>query len=459
MRAVLVKPKTWMVAALAAVAMQSPPPSIDVATVRFLRGSKTLIDGFVEVPYAMLQSAGAGRKAYYRVSIDVRDSTGTALLQSGWTDSVAEAMLKVAGVSAVQHFAFAAPSGRYAVDVTVKDSASGHSSHVGSVLKTFGERPRASDLLVTGAMRQAGSDTAPGPGEIRKGSVFLAGATIPALTPQQSKLFYYIELYPGAEAMVPVVARVVGQDGKQVIATPASPSHVGAGGGVVTNGLDLTGLPPGDYRLTLEMTFPDSSVSRSAAFHMGGFETDRAVAQATSTGTAGGQDKYARLTEAELDTLAAPLVQIMDRDERGVYDGLSVEGKRNFLRAFWAKRAPSPGTAVNEAELDFYQRIQESNRRYREGGAAGIPGWRTDRGRIFIRYGDPDETLKRPQAGSTPPYEVWKYTKQRSRKFVFLDETRFGNYALIYTDEMREPSRSNWMDLLGAEAVQDVQRF
>jgi GWxTD domain-containing protein len=215
-------------------------------------------------------------------------------------------------------------------------------------------------------------------------------------------------------------------------------------------------LPPGDYRLTLDLTFPDSSVSRSAAFHMGGFETDRAMAQVS---TAGEHDRYARLGEAELDTLAAPLVQIMDRDERGVYDGLSVEGKRNFLRAFWAKRDPTPGTAVNEAEQSFYQSIQVANRRYREGGAAGIPGWRTDRGRIFIRYGDPDETLKRPQAGPTPPYEVWKYSKQRSKKFVFLDETRFGNYALIYTDEMREPSRSNWMDLLGPEAVLDVQRF
>jgi hypothetical protein len=40
-----------------------------------------------------------------------------------------------------------------------------------------------------------------------------------------------------------------------------------------------------------------------------------------------------------------------------------------------------------------------------------------------------------------------------------MDLTRFGNYALIYTDDRREPSRPNWEELLGTEAVQDVQRF
>src|SRR2546422_562429 len=96
------------------------------------------------------------------------------------------------------------------------------------------------------------------------------------------------------------------------------------------------------------------------------------------------------------------------------------------------------------------------------GLGAGAPigrGWRTDRGRILIRYGPPDETLRRPQASNTAPYEVWKYTRTRARKFVFYDVTRFGNYALIWTDERREPSRPNWRELLGPEAVEDVQRF
>src|SRR6185503_1897436 len=149
-----------------------------------------------------------------------------------------------------------------------------------------------------------------------------------------------------------------------------------------------------------------------------------------------------------------PLVYLMDESERRVYQGLSIDGKRNFLRQFWTRRDPTPATPANEAQTRYYRGIEEANRRFREGGAASVPGWRTDSGRILIRYGEPDEKLSRPQAGMTRPYEVWKYTRARPRKFVFLDETGFGHYVLLYSDERREPSRPDWQSVLGFEAAQ-----
>lgn len=78
---------------------------------------------------------------------------------------------------------------------------------------------------------------------------------------------------------------------------------------------------------------------------------------------------------------------------------------------------------------------------------------------MFLRHGAPDEVLHRPQASSASPYEVWKYTRGRARKYLFYDETRLGNYALIWTDDRGESSRPNWRELLGPEAVRDVERF
>jgi GWxTD domain-containing protein len=149
----------------------------------------------------------------------------------------------------------------------------------------------------------------------------------------------------------------------------------------------------------------------------------------------------------------------MSSDEQGLYAGLTLDGKRSFLRRFWAKRDPSPGTPQNEVEATYYARIAQVDHEFREGGSARIPGWRTDRGRIYIKYGAPDEVLSRPQAGGSNPYVVWKYTRGRPLKYVFMDQTQFGNYALIYTDDRREPSRPNWQALLGPEGVLDVQRF
>jgi len=67
--------------------------------------------------------------------------------------------------------------------------------------------------------------------------------------------------------------------------------------------------------------------------------------------------------------------------------------------------------------------------------------------------------LSRPQAGNTFPYEVWKFTRGMLRKYVFADLTRFGNYALVYTDDRTEPTRPDWQGLLGTDAVEEIGRF
>jgi GWxTD domain-containing protein len=239
----------------------------------------------------------------------------------------------------------------------------------------------------------------------------------------------------------------VTDDGRSVVATRPE-SVLVAPAQAVTSGVDLAGLPPGGYRLELTVKLGDSAVTRSAPFRMGGFDTEAALARVAGQRVT---DVFATKTEAQLDTLYRPLVYIMESGERGIYEGLSVEGKRNYLRAFWQRRDPTPGTPGNEAQDDFYGLVAYATRAYREGGAAEVPGWRTDRGRIFLRYG--------AQASGTQPYEVWKYTHGRLRKFVFYDTTGLGHYELIYTDEQREPSRSDWQELLGREAVEDVTRF
>src|SRR5207245_58663 len=202
----------------------------------------------------------------------------------------------------------------------------------------------------------------------------------------------------------------------QAGATSPERLRLPAGGGVTRGLLDVAGLPPGAYVLDVTATVTGRDLTRSAEFGMAGFATDAAIAAAPGARPG---DRFGPLAEGQLDSLYAPLVYLMSGDEEGIYPSLTLEGKRKFLGAFWARRDPTPGTSRNEAQEQFYAAIGEANRRFHEGGAAEIPGWRTDRGRVFIRYGAAYERLWRPQAGSTAPYEVWKYTKKRARKFVF----------------------------------------
>ena len=172
-------------------------------------------------------------------------------------------------------------------------------------------------------------------------------------------------------------------------------------------------------------------------------------------------DPFLRAIEAELDSMYGPLVYLMRPEQRGVYPSLSVAGKRQFLRRFWAERDPTRGTPRNEAEEAFNKRIAVVNRKFHERGegGGGVPGWRTDRGRIYLEYGPPDITLSRRGPGRTPPFEVWKYTRGKPRKYCFVDVTRFGNYALVYSTDPREPSRPDWRQLLDDQAYEETLRF
>ncbi len=447
------------VARAAAQAPQQATASLELDAVRFYRSAstQTVVDGFGRVPFTLLDplTRGPDGMAAYRVTISVRDSANLELVNQSWTRTVPARMLSMARGSTLEHFTFAAKPGTYAVELTVRDSASERVARQRVSVTTYAAAPPVSDLLLATGMRAAGSgaDTAMSGGELRKGGVIIDAADRPLLTPQQAQLGYYVERYSQTPETAAVSVRIVRGDTATVVKTAPQLVPFGAGGGITRGMVDLAGLPPGGYGFEVIVKGHDTTVTRRAPFRMGGMETVALTAPEAPP------DLFAQLSEAQLDTLYGPLVYLMASDEMGIYSTLTVQGKRDFLRRFWAKRDPTRGTVVNELQTDFYSRIKEANRRFREGGAAEIPGWRTDRGRIFIKYGPPQEVMQRPQAGNTLPYEVWKYTRNRALKYVFLDQTQFGNYALIWTDDRREPSRPNWQSLLGPEAVLDVERF
>ena len=170
-------------------------------------------------------------------------------------------------------------------------------------------------------------------------------------------------------------------------------------------------------------------------------------------------ERIASASEMQLDSMYAPLTYLMRPEERGIYSGLTVTGKREFLRRFWAERNPNPGARRNEAAEVFNQRLGIVNRKFSVTGAVEIPGWRTDRGRIYLQYGQPDLVLARHGPGAGMPYEVWKYMRPKPRKYCFVDVTRFGLYSLVYSTDPREPTRPNWDRLIGEEAYEDALRF
>lgn len=101
--------------------------------------------------------------------------------------------------------------------------------------------------------------------------------------------------------------------------------------------------------------------------------------------------------------------------------------RRDRFLAFWEARDPNPATEVNELQVEYYNRCNRADIMF---SAGHLEGWRTDRGRIYILYGQPDTVESHPMNPDGYPYEVWVYT-DKDLRFVFVDEYGFGDYRLI----------------------------
>ncbi|HLW87634.1 MAG TPA: GWxTD domain-containing protein [Terriglobales bacterium] len=172
--------------------------------------------------------------------------------------------------------------------------------------------------------------------------------------------------------------------------------------------------------------------------------------------------KNAKALTAELEGsykkwLNEDVAWIITDEERRAFKQLSNDEERDqFIEAFWQRRDPTPDTEENEFKEEHYRRIEYANEHF----AAGIAGWRTDRGRIYIMYGPPDEIDAHPSGGaydrpieegggstSTYPFEDWRYRYLEGvgQEVIieFVDKCMCGEYhmtldrgekdALLYT--------------------------
>jgi len=172
---------------------------------------------------------------------------------------------------------------------------------------------------------------------------------------------------------------------------------------------------------------------------------------------------------------------LLSADEEERFSRLQVGERERYLEDFWRRRDPTPDTAENEARMEFLARIEHANRNFDAPGTDR--GMFSDMGRVYIRYGEPDEVLRqviptgdqtlaqviqqleltedRPTGdvhqkglgGDTRPYEVWIYEgltaatpdtdpsrfghirTRRRLVFLFVDEHGYGNYTLRYSTE------------------------
>lgn len=135
---------------------------------------------------------------------------------------------------------------------------------------------------------------------------------------------------------------------------------------------------------------------------------------------------------------------IITDQEKKAFKALTTDDEReNFIENFWRRRDPNPDTEENEYREEYYERIAYANQHF----ASGIPGWKTDRGRVYIAHGKPDSIEAHPAGGSydrpswegggstsTYPFEIWFYRHLDGvgdgLEIEFVDPTGTGEYRM-----------------------------
>ena len=152
------------------------------------------------------------------------------------------------------------------------------------------------------------------------------------------------------------------------------------------------------------------------------------------------------------DWLEKDVAYIITDEERKAFKKLETDDERErFIEEFWRRRDPDPDTDENEYREEYYERIAYANEHF----ASGIPGWKTDRGRIYIMYGKPDEKESHPAGGpyeresyegggqtTTYPFERWFYRYLpgigSGIEIEFVDPTGSGEYRIARNPDEKD---------------------
>ncbi len=153
--------------------------------------------------------------------------------------------------------------------------------------------------------------------------------------------------------------------------------------------------------------------------------------------------EFASMSEEELEQTFNESKYVSTKQEKDQWDALkSEDAKKKFLFDFWKARDLTPGTPVNEYKREYFDRVKKANSLYTN---IQQKGWKTDRGRILLLYGEPSEIERYPNQVDTKPYEIWHYNElEGGVVFVFADLTGFSDYSLINSTKRGELSDPDW---------------
>ncbi len=411
-----------------AQAAYTPEFAVTVVSARSDSSAAPRVDVYTEVRHPDLRflSRAGGFEASYTLTVDVH-AVGPRGRQEGLLESrQSERRVRVTDYAATQSAdgvdravqSLSLPAGTYSFVVTVEDGASSRTAtrEVAAVARAADGPVFVSDPLLVDRYDNATLAFEPNVGAAVSTEQEAVTVLYEITAAEATELdVTYAVTEQNRRAERPSFSTLLGLAPRQQAdtGTPVLTRErlsVPAGTTPATFRIATSALTVGDYALTIRLERPDGTLVA---------ETDRSFSVRWM-----GLDAQI----ADLDQAISQLRYVArDRDVRAMRRAESPDERLRLFRAFWDERDPSPGTPRNERMEEYYYRVAYANERYSRLRDAG---WSTDRGEVYIRFGEPDEVEVHPFNFGTRPYQVWTYYRS-GRRFIFVDETGGGDYQLL----------------------------
>lgn len=429
------------------------PFRLDADAARFARAdSVTHVEVFYGVSEASLTYAPVpdGYRGTLLMSIVIRDSARVVASRE-W--SLPRAFADTAELRAPRNIlsfeSLALPDGRYGVTLLARDSLD----------------PSRADSVVLAIPVSAASRAAESFSDVELCSRVTPGADRSSpfyrntleVIPNPARLYgeglpvvhFYAEVYNLDRSAGPPLlfsASILDAGGREV-AVQTKPKPRTSASSVEYGSMNIASLPGGSYllRLTLSDTSASGGGAPVASASKKFFVYNPGTAGAPAAPPAAVDRLFSFATEREADDEIRKVRYLASEPERRQMDQLAdLTAKRNFLKAFWSGREGGTAEGSSVRRDEYLDRIAAADREY---GEQGREGWLTDRGRVSILYGAPDNVERHPSMPESHPYEIWEYhALQGGVLFIFVDRLGFGTYRLVHSTHLNELHNDSWYE-------------
>ena len=345
---------------------------------------------------------------------------------------------------------FSLPNGEYQMEISIKDMNGGDALPVEAMTVEVNypdDTPAISDILLFDSYAKAEK-----PSACTKSGFDFLPRVYPFYGANEEKLHFYAEiynsdkLYDEGKFLVNYYIETV-ESSNRMQNYFFSKRYDVKKVDVLLNTIDIKDLPSGNYYLVIEMHDRSNELICSKSWFFQRSNPNVAFEIEDLAGVSIANTFVGNITE--IDTLRKyirfldPICSEMERDySSNLVRTDDMKTMQQFLFNFWSKRSPMNPKQGFEDYLAAVRRVNMSFK------TSSYPGYRTDRGYVFLKYGQPDKIMESPNEPGAYPYEIWHYyevANQHNKRFVFMSKDSAANdYQLIHSDVVGEINNPRW---------------